>query len=412
MHNSNAEQDEVMKVLEGTLSTKRGSRKIPAVLRFPDDLGTDEIPHVMQFKVFWRWERKDLTDAKRAKEEIEEKLQTAPSGDVFGLQLAGDDALAEIERGTGFTPMSELEGLQHRVELQTSDGRVGEAVADVAGNVVGAAVSVFTAMTIPLQMFGLLPQVAVGMVANAATNFVPVASALGAAAVNAAVEAAMNLPQYDQMVSIYLPMCTQINGEDSFSYDEASMDVLKGLLDVTGSPLDGVAQAVPALVDNYIPQIAQARQAMRGTAVNPRLEKMFKSKGFRSFAFSWELYPKTQKESEMIRDIIETFRYHASPSVAEAVIGTEDSSAEVMLRVPAEFSIRFLSTNPNPNIIGFVDNEFIPKVGRCALTSISVSRTPQGMFATFEDNAPIGYSFSLSFDEIVVILRQDIDKGF
>ena len=99
---------------------------------------------------------------------------------------------------------------------------------------------------------------------------------------------------------------------------------------------------------------------------------------------------KNQEESRMINDIIETFRYHASPSVAESVIGTTESSVEIMLRVPAEFTVRFLSTNPDRSKLGFVDNEYIPKVARCALTSITVNRTPQSLFSTFQDNSPIG----------------------
>jgi len=53
-------QDDIIARLEGTPVVKRGSRKEPSVLKYPYDIGSAQIPHVMQFKIFWRWERPDL----------------------------------------------------------------------------------------------------------------------------------------------------------------------------------------------------------------------------------------------------------------------------------------------------------------------------------------------------------------
>lgn len=455
--------DFITQALEGTVPTKRGSRKKPSVLKFPTEIGSDEVPHVMQFKIFWRWERKDLTDAKRAKAESETKMGISQSLLNLGngelgvgeklksiLALQGSSAISpivsgkfmtelgttdpakikelleetivnsqqqissadtEIARGSGFSPMSELEGTQRTLALQASN--LEESVKTAAGVVASGA----TRTTIGVGTLGA-SEVANAIAANSGkppitkpvTDWVKETTEGGVAAI---ADVAMNLPQYDQMVSIYLPICTSINGEDTFNYEEKDMKELKGILDAGGSPIDTLVQGGSALIDTVAgDKISTAKQAFRGTVMNPRLEKMFKDKGFRSFSFSWEMYSKNQEESKMINDIIETFRYHASPSIAEQVVGTEESSAEIMLRVPAEFTVRFLSTNPDRSKSGFVDNEFIPKISRCALTSISVNRTPQGLFATFSDNSPIGVQLTLNFDEIVVNLRQDVEQGY
>lgn len=146
--------------------------------------------------------------------------------------------------------------------------------------------------------------------------------------------------------------------------------------------------------------------------INPRLEKMFKSKDMRTFSFSWEFFPKSKEETKMIRDIIETFRYHSHPSQDEELVGEGNSNVEIMLRVPAEFDIRFLSTNSDPTIGGFVDNEFIPKISRCVINSISVDYTPQGIFTTFEDNSPVAITLTLNMTELQIILRDQIESGY
>ena len=459
-------ESDVIKALEGTVPIKRGSRKTPSVLKFPTEIGSDEIPHVMQFKIFWRWERKDLTDARRIKAESETKMNiantllSAENNGAFsketlaalGSQVLTDslnpivaakfkaDVLLkgvtdpskiremleetvessqsqissiqeEINRGSGFSPMSQQEGTQHSIARQASD--ITETVQNLAENVSSGATRVGLAI-------GSVGATEVANVVSASKGKPPVTKSFtdfvgkgAAAAVGIAADIAMNLPQYDQMVSIYLPVCTSINGEDTFQYGEKDMKELKGLMDVAGSPLDASAQGGSALISDAIGEkFSDAKQAFRGTVMNPRLEKMFSSNDFRNFSFAWDMYPKNQEESRMINDIIETFRYHASPSVAESVIGTTESSVEIMLRVPAEFTVRFLSTNPDRSKLGFVDNEYIPKVARCALTSITVNRTPQSLFSTFQDNSPIGIQLTLAFSEITKILRQDIEKGF
>ena len=79
-----------------------------------------------------------------------------------------------------------------------------------------------------------------------------------------------------------------------------------------------------------------------------------------------------------------------------------------MLRVPAEFTIKFISSTPN----GFAENEHIPKISRCVITGIAVDYTPTGIFSTLPDNSPVAYTLSLSFSEMTQITREDIGAGY
>jgi hypothetical protein len=212
---------------------------------------------------------------------------------------------------------------------------------------------------------------------------------------------------------LYLPFCTKINNEDTFMYEDPGQAIAGGAFDFLGRPVETVGQAANVGLEKAAGAVgaAGAGALARGKVINPRLEKLFKQKEFRNFNFSWEFYPKTKKEADQIRDIIETFRYHSHPATDDQAAEPEQK-VQVVLRVPAEFEIRFLSTDPNPNQAGFVENEYLPKIGRCALTALSVDYAPNSVWSSFVDNSPTAITFSLQFTEMGLLTREAVDKGF
>ena len=462
-------QDEISKSLEGYTPLKRGSRTRPSILKYPVEIGSGQVPHVMQFKVFWRWENKDLKEGLKAAEvETEKKignLKTLASliengqwneADVMRSPLSDEgiaalqeimnsdktlkvvdpsmndsmasmlnnnpqrakqileetitsyqtrltDISSEISNGAGKIGPDEQERLQ-------LEGRFGEQIADSTAG--GSAVSG--------SIFGALVGSALGFFVGGAKGAVVggigggAAGAVSAVAVQQGSKLFANQAVYDQMVSIYLPFCTKINNEDTFQYEDPSMGMAGGLFDALGNPLATTEQAAQLALNKGVELAGggQAGAVGTGRVVNPRLEKLFKQKDFRNFNFSWEFYPKTKDEVEQVRNIIETFRYHAHPS-RENEPGSDDSSkVQVNLRVPGEFEIRFLSSNPSPNAAGFVENEYLPSIGRCSLTAISVDYTPNSMYSSFQDNSPTAIVFSLQFSEMGLLTREAIDKGY
>lgn len=462
-------QDEITKSLEGYTPLKRGSRTRPSILKYPVEIGSGQVPHVMQFKVFWRWENKDLQESlTAAKVETAKKignLQTLASliergewneADVMRSPLSDEgiaalheimnsndtlkvvdpsmndnmatmlnnnpqrakqileetissyqtrlsDISSEISNGSGKIGPDEIERLQ-------LEGRFGEQIADSsAGSAAGVGAG-FGAVVGGL--LGFLVGGSKGAVKGAVGG--AAAGGLAAVAVQQGSKAFANQAVYDQMVSIYLPFCTKINNEDTFQYEDPSMAMGGGLFDALGNPLATAEQAAQLGANAIINKVGggQAGAVAQGRVVNPRLEKLFKQKDFRNFNFAWEFYPKTKDEVEQVRNIIETFRYHAHPS-RENEPGSDDSSkVQINLRVPGEFEVRFLSSNPSPNAAGFVENEYLPSIGRCSLTSISVDYTPNSIYSSFQDNSPTAIMFSLQFTEMGLLTREAIDKGY
>lgn len=458
--------DEVLDLLENTPSKKRGSRKIPSIMRFPSVVGSVEIPHSMQFKVFWRWEAKSIVDARKKKAELDKKIQnyTQVNALLNAAQFSRDnvdeigfDNITSnrkgfknnigplVDAGTG----SKLDRLM-RTDPEAARSIIEETVrstqsqVDELNKVIGnggrtnlsqneraqfqtstslAAVEDLTLAGVGLVVGGatVVPAVAVGVP--------PAISYEGGNAMGKAVGsflggAIITVPEFDQMVSIYLPICTKINNEDTFSYGEESFKFLAGIagtanIDSGQAALDNAAQtgsaAITALADAA--GVGAEKQLAQGSLFNPRLEKTFKQKDFRTFTFSWEMYPTTADESQALHDIIETFRYHAHPAISNETFGGGESKAEIMMRVPAEFEIRFLSTVPKASFsdltaVGLIENPYIPKIARCACTSITVDYTPQNVFSTFQNNAPIGVIFSISFSEMSPLHRGAVEQGF
>jgi len=467
------QQDGLLRALEGTPKLERGSRSRPSVLKYPVDIGTGDVPHVMQFKVFWRWENKDLKEQmasglNAAKLESEKKIGelstlagliqngslTKEMVEQSGLPRENIAALKELANSSELLKIVDpsikdnlatllqtnpgkakdimeqtISSYQARLssiesELNGSFGKVGldeqerlliqnRLSEDIAGTsegqsaITGAGTGAIAGGLLGL-LFGGAKGAAIGAAGGAAAGAVVAPLAVAGA------KAYQNQAVYDQMVSLYLPYCTKINNEDTFQYEDSSQTAAGAAFDFLGRPIETAAQGIEVGVEKAAGAVgaAGAGALARGKVVNPRLEKLFRQKDFRNFSFSWDFYPKTKEETEAIRNIIETFRYHAHPASDDTNAGEGESKVEVVLRVPAEFEIRFLSSNPNPNIAGFLENEYIPKIGRCALNSISVDYTSNSVFSSFVDNSPTAITLTLQFSEMGVLTREVVDKGF
>jgi hypothetical protein len=462
-------QSDILRQLEGTPKTTRGSRSRPSVLRYPIDLGNAQVPHVMQFKAFWRWEAKDLKEKlQNAKMESAknisnlttlsslidggnidpQSLYSTPLNDekiaalnemavnantlkvvdpstnenmatmlqnnpgkakqvleqtIVSEQSRMSSIESELSRGDlGRVGMDETERLQVQDRINTTVAGSSAVDAAVTGAGVGGAIGVGAGM-----VFGGAGAVPLGAGGAA------VGSAVAASTV-ALAKSYANEAVYDQMVSIYLPFCNKVNNEDSFIYEDVDGKGVKAMFDALGSPADTALQGLELGGQKLAGLLGAGglAAAARGVVVNPRLEKLFKQKEFRNFSFSWEFYPRNQTEVQTIRDIIQTFRYHSHPARDEQLVGEKESSVQIILRVPAEFEIRFLSSNPSTSQSGFVENEYLPRIGRCSLTSVSVDYTPNSLFSTFVDNSPTAVTMTLNFTEMGILTRETVDKGY
>lgn len=197
---------------------------------------------------------------------------------------------------------------------------------------------------------------------------------------------------------IVLPMPENHNVVTSVSYDDSSAQTLATIAaDAIRQPgilgdlytlgknklLTGIVNSAKADLTNENAMLAEERRVK-----NPKIEVMFKGFKFRRFSFNWTFAPKSIIESNMVKDIIETFRYYSLPEI---------EGGKTFYIFPSEFEISFMQgTRDNPNL---------PRITTSVLESISVDYSPNSVWATLPDGSSLATRISLNFLELELIDR-------
>ena len=210
---------------------------------------------------------------------------------------------------------------------------------------------------------------------------------------------------------IVLPMPSEHYVSTAVEYrdDFASGDLTK-LGDILNNSAAGVASdlfrmaknnAVAGLVNKFMAgdkkgnanyeHEKQAANAEDHVATNPKKEVMFDSFSFRKFNFKYDFAPKSEAESDMVRDIIETFRYYALPEL---------NAGKFFYIFPAEFEIAFMQ--------GQLDNPHIPKITTSVLKRVTVNYAPNNVWSTLPNGAPLSLSMNLEFLEMELVDRSRV----
>jgi hypothetical protein len=133
-----------------------------------------------------------------------------------------------------------------------------------------------------------------------------------------------------------------------------------------------------------------------GAVFNSNTELLFSGVSLRSgFSFSFDLVPRSKKESDEIKDII---RFFKSESAAQKGAAGGDA-AGLFLKSPSVFRLRYMSGGkPHP---------FLNQFKICALNAMSVNYTASGTYATYSDATPVHMQMTLTFQELTPIYRED-----
>lgn len=225
-------------------------------------------------------------------------------------------------------------------------------------------------------------------------------------------------------VTLFMP--TGIQNTDTVVYSEQNFAMMKGLLDLeVGALVPGAMQGLASGADSIAAMggvelnSEAALNAVTGVVTNPRREQLFNDVSFRTFDFSFNFFPKSKSETELVTEIVKMFRFHAHPEV---------SSNQVFYSMPSEFQITYVdleypSNNPfqqfaslfgaNSNAgVAAAPNQWLNKIGRCALTNVTTDYTPLGRLTSFANGAPAAITLALQFTELETISRNKIKVGY
>ena len=184
---------------------------------------------------------------------------------------------------------------------------------------------------------------------------------------------------------------------------EGATDLVKGIAE-GGTAKDSITNLVKTLGEGSAGVVqsaalqnlpgTEAVQAMAGVAPNPKKEQIFKNMDFRTFQYDYQFFPRSATESENIRNIINTFRYHMHPEF-------KDDDGFLYL-YPGEFEIYYY--------MGSKENPFVHKHTSAVLKEVNVNYTPQGQFTSFDNGAPTQINMTLSFQELSILTKGHLDS--
>ena len=168
-------------------------------------------------------------------------------------------------------------------------------------------------------------------------------------------------------------------------------DAFKGTLETLGANPNMVSsffaqKAVNSLIGGNI-TLDQLMARSQGEILNPNLELLFSGPTLRNFTFNFKLTPRYEKEAQIIRTIIKSFKRNMAPK----------GSGGTVLRTPNIFQIEYMGRA----------KDYLNRMKLCALKNVAVNYTGDGTFATYKDGAPISSMLTLSFTELTPIYSED-----
>ena len=236
-----------------------------------------------------------------------------------------------------------------------------------------------------------------------------------------------NTKRIRESIAIFMPSAmafTEENRYEDISLTAFAMKPLGVGLSAASGMLGGLLGG--SLANQRAARISDPRGGFIGQAfsiakmpINPRVEVLFSHRPQRQFVFEFMMAPKNEQESENIRQIVNTFRYHAAPevnsvtpgsllsNVASSITGATtvvNAIASSTLIPPAEFDIAFYKDGAY--------NTKLPFMNTCVLERIEVDYSPTGVYSTFSNGYPVAVRLSLAFREIEVLHKQRIAQGF
>ena len=131
-----------------------------------------------------------------------------------------------------------------------------------------------------------------------------------------------------------------------------------------------------------------------GQVLNPNMELLFNNVTLRSFNFQFDLAPRDENESKVIRKIIRRFK--------KSMNAKNSCSQDLFIKSPDVFQLSYKT--------GGRDHEFLNRFKPMALLNMAVNYTGSGTYATYDNTAPVHMQLSLQFQELNPVYAEEYDK--
>jgi len=163
-------------------------------------------------------------------------------------------------------------------------------------------------------------------------------------------------------------------------------------------------------------ELTNPLEKLTGQIYNNYEEQFFGGVGFRSFSFSYKFQPTSHDETNVVKEIIRTFRRNALPEL---------SKDKLTNYYPSQFEIEFVTPHinevggysgvkkGNKSKTGSYTNPYMPRFKPLVCTGCNVTYgSGGGAFSSFKDGAPVEIDLELSFTETEKVYMDDVDDGY
>jgi hypothetical protein len=221
------------------------------------------------------------------------------------------------------------------------------------------------------------------------------------------------------VIGLYMP--PSVNVSYSMDYEEAPIgpmsEAIGGIIQAiqngasvgdalaAGAAGQAIKQKGIATIDAVIPGAKDLIAIDRGVIITPRTELMFRGISRRQFSFEFNFIPKDSTETEIVRNIVMSFKSGMTPSF---IAGT--STRE--MTIPDVFQIDYMHVNGK--------NDYLHKIGKCYLEKMDVTYGGD-KFVTYNPSdsqtAPKGAppqrtKITLAFKEIEIMDRAKVVDNY
>lgn len=179
-------------------------------------------------------------------------------------------------------------------------------------------------------------------------------------------------------------------------------------------------------MDAVAPGIRALMQIKSGRIISNKMELSFEGVGRREFSYTFIFIPKSEREAQVVEQIIYMFKYHALPAWAkgyradppkdEATGITPQTKPKMVssgrsMTIPDTFDIEYMYQAKN--------NNFLNKISTCFCSNVSVQyggdryvayNETEGIFG--KGNPPQRTTLTLTFKEMEIITRDRVGQGF
>lgn len=133
-----------------------------------------------------------------------------------------------------------------------------------------------------------------------------------------------------------------------------------------------------------------------GQVFNQNVELLFNGVTLRpAYQFSFDMVPRSQQESEMIKKIIRTFKKNMTARKGDP----SEAGGGLFVKAPNVFKLEYMS--------GGKQHPFLHRFKPCALTQMSVNYNGSAQYATYSDATPVHMQMTLQFQELSPLYSED-----